>query len=330
MPTLGKPRLSRFERPRVWQPLGRHAGRLVFAALVTLLSLPLNAAQAAVTDRASKSTPNTVTMRITVSPGQLVNLGETAWASDKRYVAYLRSRRSVGEQSLADTIERRHTSAAHAAAAKRVGQVLDIRMGLIRRPLALGRVSPNAPPGTQPGYAFWTYNFDANGNIVQSDPVTHFFAPYPGTGGYLGLDSTIRAEVMGPASPRPWYDAQGEYQMIWGCIDIYTNQCQWYGVDYQVQWPAASGNDPAEPRYHTRLFQISLADGPFTIAAAHHDQQGHTCSDQWNYARDFFTFAVPPADIASQGSRDEGTAQSPLACGDWDGQETDIWMGGTS
>lgn len=135
---------------------------------------------------------------------------------------------------------------------------------------------------------------------------------------------------MGPASPRPWYDAQGEYQMIWGCIDIYTNQCQWYGVDYQVQWPAASGNDPAEPRYHTRLFQISLADGPFTIAAAHHDQQGHTCSDQWNYARDFFTFAVPPADIASQGSRDEGTAQSPLACGDWDGQETDIWMGGTS
>ncbi len=270
------------------------------------------------------------TMHVTLSAKQLSDFTAKAWAHDTVYVEQLRLSGTAAAARIAHSIESRYASAAARAALSPRGQTLDIPMAVLGRNHAPGRIQPQAPAGTQPGYGVWTYKVGDSGDMVQSDPVTHFIAPYPGFDGSLGSAMTVHGLVEGPSSALPWFDASGEYQAIWGCVDINTGACRFIDPSYQVQWPGPDGN-PTQPRDHARLFEVVLADGDFTVVAAHHDSN-HICTDDWTGARFLFQYSIPQADILSAGSQDDGNAgyvpcppgYSPAY---WDGQEADIWLG---
>jgi len=318
---------------------------LVMSAMLIAVGavvVPIAAAAAGCGPKSRGSAHQVVHTRLTRQ--RLMDMTAAQEAHMAPYVIKLKAAQAPAARAMGQRLEAEIQAArVHAAALPARGTSLDVPVVAV--PTSRGRSASAAveyaayAAGPQPGYSTMTWAINPRtGSLEPKDPITNFFAAAPGFDPSLGSAAAIRADVESPNSVQEWWDTGGGYQYTFICYDIVAGLCDWHLQDYQVQWlgTCISGQPcglthptrTRAPRYHARLFDaLQNAGVEFTIVGAHHDNQGHRCTDDWTMARSLLAGGIPNGDIWASSSSDSGNA-GWYQCASWDGQELNLWLQG--
>lgn len=185
------------------------------------------------------------------------------------------------------------------------------------------------------GDGFSVYTYRSQGGVI-ADPITNFWTNAPGADPHEGDADHVIADVTSNGnSPNPWARVPTtDPQFVYICE---SGNCKWQREQYDIQLPPIDP-DPLAPRTHARLFGTLSPDASghyWTVADAHHDNAdftdasgqyhpAHTCTDDWDHARQSLSDATPSL-VYYFSASDSGTAGEGQ-CAYHDGLVYNDWL----